>query len=98
MSEGPVQPLLAQHCDKRGQQRHQKACVQEIRGRDNLCRGAIPRWRTRRDFVWSNGSVEVEENGPKVGIGEVWLELGLDVDDEGGADGGEQTGLKMWLT
>ena len=27
----------------------------------------------------------------------VWLELELDVDDERGADRGEQTGLKMWL-
>jgi hypothetical protein len=47
-------------------------------------------------FVWSNGSVEAEESCAEVGFGpfaRIWLELRLDVDNEGGADGGEQTGL-----
>jgi hypothetical protein len=59
--------------------------------------GTIPRWRSRRVFVWNGGSVEAEENRPEVGFrpfGGVWLELRLDVDDEGGADCGEQTGLR----
>jgi hypothetical protein len=45
--------------------------------------------------------VETEENRAEAGFGPfagVRLELGLDVDDEGGADRGEQAGLKTWST
>ena len=47
-------------------------------------------------FVGSDGSVEAEENGAEVSFGPfggIWLELGLDVDDEGGTDCGEETSL-----
>ena len=50
-------------------------------------------------FVRSDGSIEAEENHTEVcfgSFGGIWLELGLDVDDEGGADCGEQTGLGAW--
>ena len=99
MSDVSVQPLLTQHCDKRGQERHQKTRVQEVGGRDNLWRGTTPRRGTRGDFIWRDGSVEAEENRSEVGFGPfigVWLEIRLDVDDEGGADRGEQAGLRMW--
>ena len=99
MSEVSVQPLLAQHRDERGQQRHREACVQEVQGRDDLRRGAIPRRRKCGIFTWSDRSIEAEENGSEIGfrpLAGVLLELGLDVDDEGGADRREQTGLGMW--
>ena len=50
----------------------------------------------QRVFVGSDGSIEAEENRAEVcfgSFGGIWLELGLDVDDEGGADCGEQTCL-----
>jgi hypothetical protein len=46
-------------------------------------------------------SIEAEEDCTEVGFGPfvgIWLELRLDVDDEGGADRGEQTGLRTWST
>ena len=68
VSEVPVQSLLAQHCDKRGQQRHQKTRVQKVQGCDDLCRGTTPDWRgSCRVFVWGNGSVEAEEDRSEVG-------------------------------
>ena len=45
--------------------------------------------------------VETEENGPEVGFGPVtrtWFKLGLNVNDEGGADCGKQAGLQLWST
>jgi len=48
-------------------------------------------------FVWSDRLVEAEENGSQIGfraVAGVLLELRLDVDDEGGADRREQTGLR----
>jgi len=45
--------------------------------------------------------VEAEENCPEVGFrafSGVWLKLRLNVDDEGGANRGEQTGLGTWST
>ena len=54
-------------------------------------------WRRGGDFVGSNGSVGAQEDCAKVGFGPfggIWLEVGLDVDNEGGADCREQTGLE----
>ena len=97
MPDVSVQPLLAQHRDKRGQQRHQQTCIQEVRGRDDLLGWATPRRRSGGVFVGSNGSVEAEENRSEVSFGPfggIWLELGLDVDDESGADRREETSLR----
>ena len=99
MLEVSVYPLFTQHCDKCSQQRHEQTCVEEIRSCDDLCGGTIPRWGKSRVLVGSNGFVETEENRTEIGFGPfagAWLELGLDVDDKGGADRREQTGLKMW--
>ena len=92
MSEVPAQPLLAQHCDECGQQRHQQTCVQEVRGRDDLCGGTLPRWGSSGVFVGNDGSVEAEKNRSEVGfgpLGGILLEFRLNVDDEGGADSRE---------
>ena len=40
--EVPVQPLFAQHRDERRQQRHQKACIEKVRGCNDLCGKAAP--------------------------------------------------------
>ena len=43
-----------------------------------------------------NGLIEAEEDRSEVQFRSfrcAWFELGLGIDDEGGADGGEQTGL-----
>ena len=36
-----VRPLLAQHRDKRGQQRHQQGRIQKVQGCDDLCGGPL---------------------------------------------------------
>ena len=96
MPEVPAQPLLAQHRDKCGQQRHEQTCIQKVRGCDDFCGGAIPHRGSSGVFVRNNGSVEAEEDRSEVGFGpfgRIRLEFRLDVDDEGGADSREQTGL-----
>jgi len=62
---------------------------------------AIPHWRSGGDFVRSNGSVEAEEDCAEVGFRSftgVWLELRLDVDDEGRTDCRERTSLGIGST
>jgi hypothetical protein len=101
VAEVPVEPLLAQHSDECGQQRHQKARIKEVQGRNDLCGGTVPRWGSGGIFTGNNGSIEGEENRSKVGFGPlagIRPEVRLDVDDEGGADRGEQTGLRKWST
>ena len=101
MPKVPVQPLFAQHRDECGQQRHEKACVQKVQGYDDLLGRTIPGRREGGIFVRSDGWVEAEEDCAEVGLRlfvGIRLEVGLDVDDEGGADGGEQTGLRTWST
>ena len=59
--------------------------------------------RSGRVFAGNDVSVEVEEDCAEVAFGRfggIWLEVRPDVGDEGGTDGGEQTGLgtrsTMW--
>ena len=101
MSEVPVQPQLAQHRDECGEQRHQQTRIQEVYGCDDLRRGTIPRWGSGGVFVRDNGPVEAEEDCSEVGFRSfagIGLEPRLDGDDKGGADCGEQTGLRTWST
>ena len=101
MPKVSVQPLLAQHRDECGQQRHQQARVQEVGGCDDFLGRSTPDRGSGGILVRGNGSVEVEEDRSEVGFGpfaRVWLELGLDVDGEGGTDRGEQASLKLWST
>ena len=47
---------------------------------------AIPRRGSRGVFAWSGGSVEAEEDDSEIGfrpLAGIWLELRLDIDDEG---------------
>ena len=104
MSQIPVQPLLPQHCDECRQQRDQETRVHQARRRDDLARWASLNGRNGGGLAGNGGLVEREEDGPEerrglfVGIG---LEIRVDVDDKGRADGREQAGLReqmRWLT
>ena len=79
--------LSNQHRDKRGQKPPQQACVEEVRCLGDLYGGTIPHPRSDRVFVWSHLGAELRkieiDFRPFAGV---WLQRGLDVDDEGGAD------------
>jgi hypothetical protein len=54
-----------------------------------------------RPRVWRGLRPRCEEDCTEVGFRSsagIWLEARLDVDDEGRADRGEQTGLRVWST
>ena len=60
--------------------------------------GGTPCLRNGRFFVWNEGSVEAEKNRSEVRfrpVAGVGFEFRLDIEDEGGADRGEQAGLTM---
>ena len=89
----PVQPLLAQHRDECSEQGNQKARVHDTRDGNDLARWISPGGGLTGD----GGLIESEEDGAEegnrllIGIG---LELRMDIDDESGADGREQTRLR----
>jgi len=56
-----------QHRDECGKQRHQKACIQEVRCCDDLC-GGRPRWGSGGVFAWNDVSVEAEKNRAEIGF------------------------------
>ena len=66
---------------------------------DNRARGASPLWESRNVVVSERGVVNLvnentkESGGLAVGIR---FELGVDLDDKGGSDCREQTGLYTW--
>jgi len=97
MPQVSVQPLLAQHGDERRQQGDNQTRVHQTRDRDRLARRIFLNRRGGRGITRDGGLVESEENGTEEGGGlfvRIGLEVGVDVDDEGGADGREQTGLQ----
>jgi len=83
--------LLAQHGDECGQQGGHQTCH-----RDRLSRRIFLNRRGGRRVAWDGGLVESEENCSEEGrlFARIGLEVGMDIDDEGEADGGEQTGLQ----
>ena len=97
MSEVAIEPLFAEHRNERGEQGDQQACIEKVGNVDYFVWGTFPGGRRDGLFARDGGLVESEEDGAKVrnrlvaGIG---LEFGLDVDNEGGADCREQTGLE----
>ena len=96
MSQVPVQPLLPQHRNKCSEQRDQETCIHESCGGNDFVGWIFLDRRNCGGVIWDSRMVEGEEDGveegcrPVIGIG---LELGLDVDDKGRADCGEQTRL-----
>ena len=62
---------------------------------DNRARRAGPSWEGR-DVVSEGGIVDFVDEDAKEGnslVVWVWLEIGIDLDDEGGGDSREQTSL-----
>ena len=92
-----IEPLLAQHCNECGEQGDQETRVHEPSDGDDLAgRIFLGGWHGG-DFVWDSRLVEGEEDRTEKGsrlVVRVGLELRVDVDDEGGTDGREQTRLR----
>jgi hypothetical protein len=96
----PVQPLLPQHRDECGQQRDQETRIHQAGRGDDLARWAFLNGRNGGGLAGNGGLVEGEEDGTEEGGGlfvGIGLEIRMDVDDKGGADGREQTGLQEWV-
>jgi len=88
-----IQPLLAQHRDECGKQGDHETRIHETGDSDDLARWIfLGRWNGGGGrLVEAENKCAEEGGGLLVGIG---LEVRMDVDDEGGADGGEQTSLQ----
>jgi len=93
----PVEPLLSQHRDECGEQRDQQTRVHQSSDCDDLAGRALFDGWDGGGFVRDGRLVEGEEDCTEDGCRLlVWigLEPRMDVDDEGGTDGGEQT--RLW--
>ena len=91
-----VQPLLAQHGDECREQGDNQTRIHQARDCDRLARRISLDRRGGRSLARDGGLVESEEDCAEEGGGllvRIGLEVGMDVDDEGRADGREQTGL-----
>ena len=97
MSQVPVEPLFAQHRDERGKQRDQEARVHQSSDSDDLAGGTFLDGWNDGGFVRDSRLVEGEEDCAEESRGllvRIWLQSRVDVDDEGGTDGREQTRLQ----
>ena len=92
----PVEPLFAQHRDKCGEQGDQETRVHECsNGNDLARRTGLDGW-DGGGFVQDSRLVEGEKDRAEQGcrlLVRVGLESRVDIDGEGGTDGGEQTRL-----
>jgi len=101
--EVPVEPLLSQHRDECGKERDQETRVHEPGDCDDLAGRALLDGWDGGGFVWDGRLVEGEEDCTEDGcrlLVRIGLETRVDIDDEGGTDGGEQTrlgGRVRWL-
>ena len=89
-----VQPLFAEHREESGEERNGEAGIQHGLNLDDRA------WRTRplrdgRNSVKSGVVHHVDDDAEESGGFFTWilLELGVDLDNEGGSDSGEQTSL-----
>jgi len=92
-----IQPLLAQHGDERGEHGDYETRIHEAGHGDDLARWISPGRRDGRGLTRDGGLIESEENRAEESGGllvRIGLEIRMDVDDEGRADGREQTGLQ----
>ena len=89
-----VQPLLSHHCQESGEERSGKTGKEDRLDLDNHVWRSSPR-------LWDGGHVItescvvhlVDEDTEEGGGLFIWIGLGVDLDNEGGSDGGEQTSL-----
>ena len=92
MPQVPVEPLLAQHRDERGEQRDQETRVHEPSDGDDLGGGTSWDGWNGGGFARDSRLVEGEEDCTEESCGllvRIWLQPRVDVDDEGGTDGRE---------
>ena len=92
-----IQPLLAQHRDECREHGDDQTRIHETGHSDNLARWISLGRRDGRSVTGDCGLIESDEDRAEEGSGllvRIWLEIRMDVDDEGGADGREQTGLE----
>ena len=91
-----VQPLLAKHRQEGREKGSSETRVQDGLDLDDRGRRTRPLWEGG-SVVSEGGIVDLVDEDTEEGGGlvtRVRLELGLDVEDEGGRDGGEQTSLQ----
>ena len=92
-----IQPLLAQHRDECGEHGDYETRIHEAGDGDDLARWIfLDRW-DGRGLTGDGGLIESDEDRTEEGGGllvRIGLEVRMDIDDEGRADGGEQTGLR----
>ena len=88
--------MLPQHGNECGEQGDHKTRVHETGDGDDLARrGLLSRW-DGGGLTGDGGLIEGEEDGTEEGrrlLVRIGLEVRVDVDDESGADGREQTRL-----
>jgi len=88
--------LLAKHGDECGKQGDHETRVHEAGDGDDLPRWIFLNERNYGGLTGDGRLIEGEEDGPEEGCGlfiRIGLEVRMDVDDESGVDGREQTGL-----
>ena len=89
--------MLAQHRNECREHGDYETRIHERGHSDDFAGWIFPgRW-DGRGLTRDGGLIESEENCAEEGgrlLVRIGLEVGMDIDDEGGADGGEQTGLQ----
>jgi len=93
----PVEPLLSQHRGKCGKQRDKETHVHESSDSDDLAGRALLDGWDGGGFVLDGRLVEGEKDRAEEGcrlLVRIGLETRVDVGDEGGTNGGEQTRLQ----
>ena len=90
-----VQPLLSKHRKEGGEEGSSEACVKDGLDLNDRVWGAVPLWEGG-SIVSKGGIIDLVNKDTEEGDGvivRVGSELGLDIDDECGGDGREQTSL-----
>ena len=91
----PVQPLFAEHRKEGGEECGGEACEEDGLDLDYRAGRTCPLWECRR-VVSEGGVVKLVDKDTEEGcsyVVRILLEVGVDLDDECGGDGGEQTSL-----
>jgi len=88
--------LFAKHCKECSEERKTKTGIQQGLNLDSCIGRTGPLWDCRGVSTKSGVIELVEENAKESGglFAWVWLEPGMNLDNEGGSHCGEQTGLR----
>ena len=95
----PVQPLLSEHSEEGGEETCGETCEEDGLDLDYRAGRSCPLWEGR-GIVSKSSIVDLVDEDAEESCGyvvRVLLEVGVDLDDECGGDGGEQTGLSPEL-